>query len=317
MRPVSASDLHVLAVMTVAWAVGLTGSSRVRHATAAGLGALAYRLSRTKRAAMERALATAFGGALSAGAARTVVRGALRETWLEVLGCYPTRADRAAVQDAEVRGLERLDAALGAGRGAILWESEGLGRRFLAKQILHARGYAVVQTHGPEHIGGLLARGPRTRVREAVIQPFFDRRERPYLAGILHFPASGTDLSFARTLLDRLRQNGIVCVAGDGRWARKLARIDFLGHSVPFAPGSVSLARLAGAPLLPAFCSTGPGGRLRLSLEEPVPVDAGGDREADARGALRRFAALLEARIRAGPGAYRNWHRLAGDDEPA
>jgi len=206
-------------------------------------------------------------------------------------------------------GLEHLRGALDAGRGAILWESAGFGRRLQCKRALNAAGIAVHQIHGPNHLGGLLDEDRfRTRTR-ALVRRFFDGRERRFVADIVDLPASDS-LAFTRDLLARLARNAVLCSTGDGRVGQRLVPLPFLGRTTLFASGMVNLAKLAGAPLLPVFCVFGNDGRLRVVVEAPLRIDRGPDREQELRSVLQQYASLLEAYIRRWPELYRNWHLL-------
>jgi len=299
-RLIVAKDLYYLSVVALL-AVGDRLPPRARDRLAGALGGLAYHTSRAKRHLVESNVAKAFGPDRERAG---IVRAAFREVWREMLSwSEPPPRDGVAIV-----GLEHLRRAHDAGRGAILWESAGFGRRFLAKQALHAVGVAVHQIHGPNNLGGLLADG-RTRVRDALVRRFFDRRERRFVADVIDLPDSDS-LAFTRDLLRRLARNAVLCISGDGRGGQRLVPLRFLGRTTLFAPGMVSLARLSGAPLLPAFCLPGNGGGHRLVIEPPIRIERQAEREEQVRDALEQYAALLEARIRRHPELYRNWHLL-------
>lgn len=301
MRLAEAKDLYYLSVVALVAVAGRL-PPRARSGLAGALGRLAYHTSRTKRRLIESNVAKAFGP----GAGRTdIVRAAFREFWREMLWW----AEPLPPGGVPIVGLEHLRRALDSGRGAILWESTGFGRRLLAKQALHAAGVAVHQIHGPNNLGGLLADLRfGTRVRDAV-KRFFDRRERRFVAAIIDLPASDS-LAFTRDLLGRLARNAVLCISGDGRVGQRLVRLRFLGRTTLFAPGMVSLARLTGAPLLPLFCLPGSDGRPRVVIEPPIRIERRAEREQELRCALEQYATLLEAYVRRHPELYRNWHLL-------
>jgi lauroyl/myristoyl acyltransferase len=116
-----------------------------------------------------------------------------------------------------------------------------------------------------------------------------------------------------RVYAKRLRENAILCMAGDGRIARKLYPVTFLGQSVSFAPGAVKLAQLAGAPLLPMFWAPSVDGPPALEIDSPIVPGHAGDAEAVVEDCLQRFADALAAHVMRWPEAYRNWHMVAGE----
>ena len=124
-------------------------------------------------------------------------------------------------------------------------------------------------------------------------------------------------MTSSRVYVDRLRANGILCVAGDGLIARKQHALDFLGGTTPFAPGMVKLAQSAGATLLPMFCVPTDGQNAVLEIDPPVVLQGSGDRNERIEHALCQFAAALEARIRQRPDCFRNWHQIGGARSPA
>src|SRR5262245_41428360 len=155
----------------------------------------------------------------------------------------PSHTASAAIQGAEIHGVEQLRSALKRGKGAILWENNGFGSRILAKRILHQNGFSLHQIHGANALSEFLAdMGSATWVRERVIRHFSTRREKLFVTEIIHLPNSNS-LEFTRLLVTLLNRNAVLCVSGDGREGRKLIRLEFLSVPTPFASGMVSLAR--------------------------------------------------------------------------
>jgi lauroyl/myristoyl acyltransferase len=70
----------------------------------------------------------------------------------------------------------------------------------------------------------------------------------------------------------------------------------------------VSLAKLAGATILPLFCFSNSDGQTTLILESPIPLDLDDSRKQVNEKALMYYADLLESYIRRYPDQYRNWH---------
>jgi lauroyl/myristoyl acyltransferase len=286
-----ATDLYYLFVIALILLLRLAPYRRLREAFIDGAAGAAYLFSRAKRRRIERNLLEALGD-LDAERRRRIVRGSLRGLWEDLFGAPERRA--------EVRGLERLEAALARGKGVILWESKGLGRRAASKQILQSRGLLVHQVHGANSFGAFLnPNSAATWLRRAVLKPFFDSCERPYVAEIIDLPGSNS-LAFTRRLRGLLQENAILCISGDGRSGQKLIRLPFLGGAEHFSPGMVSLAKISGATILPMFCLRQPEGCTTLVIEEPIRLDTG----------VAQYADMLEAYISRYPEQYRNWHLL-------
>jgi lauroyl/myristoyl acyltransferase len=286
-----ATDLYYLLVIALILLLRLAPYRRQREAFIDGATGAAYLFSRAKRRRIERNLRAALGD-LDDERRRQIVRGSLRGLWEDLFSAPERRA--------EILGLDRLEVALARGKGVILWESNGLGRRAASKQILQSRGLLVHQVHGANNFGGFLeTHYAATWLRRAILKPFFDSCERPFVAEIIDLPGSNS-LAFTRRLRALLQENAILCISGDGRSGQKLISLPFLGGAEYFSPGMVSLAKMSGATILPMFCLRQPDGRTTLVFEEPIRVDAG----------VAQYAGILEIYIRRYPDQYRNWHLL-------
>lgn len=303
MRLASAKDLYHLSVVVVLVIAGWLPSAGARERVARGIGRAAYLLSRRKRRRVEESVERVLGDAPDR---RRVVQASFEDFWREMLAwTAPASCDGASID-----GRAHLEGALADGRGAILWESSGFGRRLRAKQILHGAGFAVHQIHGGNHVGGFFSEGPPTRVRGA-LERFFDHLERRFVADVIVLPRPDAEsLAFTRALHQRLIRNQILCVTGDGRTGQRLVPLRFLGRTRRFSSGMVSLARLSGAPLLPIFC-TQPD---RLVIEAPIAIDPDAERDRALQLVLEGYAALLETYIRRRPELYRGWHARGFED---
>jgi len=304
-------DVYYLVVLVLIKATAAV-PARLREKLVDTIGMVAYLFSRHKRQVMYFNVRRAFGESMSAGEQRAIVRRAFLETWREIFSILPA-SRRAGREVAEVAGLEHLQEALARGKGVILWESVGFGRRYAARRALHELGHAIVQVHGPDHLCGMLDAGASaTRLRSDVIRRACDCWELATVAEIVDLPASKS-LAFGRILNDRLRQNKIIFITGDGDEGHKHVEHEFLGVRKLFATGIVSLARIGGATILPIFCTVD-SSRVSMTIEQPVVVGTSGDRETDVGEALTDYAVRLERRIRLQPGLYRNWHLLGAHD---
>jgi lauroyl/myristoyl acyltransferase len=309
-RFAAASDVYVLTVMALMTVVARVGSARFRDVVVNGIAEAAYRLSRTKRVGTEAMLDRVFGRRLTDRRRRLIVRRALRECWLDFFSLLPLRG-HAAADLAPIEGVEHLERALAGGRGVVVWVSNHWAGMSILKRTLHARGYPLHKVHAEYHLGGF-AGGGATWVQRRIIGPFFDRHEATIVSSIVTIvPGS---LSFTRDLDRRLRANGVVCAAADGRLGWRFVPLPLLGVAEAFPTGVVSLARATGAPLLPTF---GLSGRIRrIVIEPPVAVSPTGNRDDADRAAIAAYVERLERRMRRHPSQFVNWH-LVGQDLPA
>ena len=185
------------------------------------------------------------------------------------------------------QGLAQLDAALAAGRGAILLTAH-FGSFLMGPIALGYRGYPVHQVIGPALLN------PRWTVqasiheyREAVSQKF----------PLRFLVAKGTLKSVFRALAD----GGIVVLAFDGREGLDFVDTDFLGHAAAFAPTVFKIAARTGAPILPFFVSSHLDGTHTATVEPPFPVPQTADGRPDTDLAVAHFAKILEQRVLANP----------------
>ncbi|HET6201986.1 MAG TPA: lysophospholipid acyltransferase family protein [Planctomycetota bacterium] len=104
-----------------------------------------------------------------------------------------------------------------------------------------------------------------------------------------------------RGLLRILREGGIAGVVPDQDLDHLAGTfVPFFGRPAFTATGPSSLARLAGAPILPMF-TTWTGEGYRISFEEPIDVPRTEDRTADLVEGTRAWTAVFERRIRERP----------------
>ena len=301
-------DLWYLGHFLAAEVAGRLPGRLLRPAAIDGLAGLSWRLSRDKRRRVERHVELAFGAALSNRDKRAITRACFRDFWQEMVDWVPGAISGTSPEDIPVHGLEHLQRALADGRGAILWESNGFGRRVRGKRALHAHGVRLYQTHGETHLGVMdTPPGPGTWIRQRLLRGTYERRERAFVAEIVHIPLDPTVAS-GRAYLKHLRTNRVLCMAGDGQIARKRYAVNLLGRSVELAPGAVKLAWLSGAPLLPVFWVPEDGEGPALEIGPPIRPEGEGDAAVVA--CLQAFASALDKHVRRWPRAYRTWHLL-------
>lgn len=301
----SRNHLYLLCVIILLEGVNRLGSPGLINRVVRALASLAYRISRRKRARIERHVSHIFGPSLAPVERARIVRGAFHTFWDEILSFIPWRGAREPRP--EVSGLEHLRTALAAGRGAILWESCSFGRRHIAKQALRQHGFRIHQIHNETHRAGFERDDDQSWLRDRVVFPYFAKREREFTEEVITLPISES-LAFTRRLLATLQRNGILCITADTPQGRRLVSLQILGETNRFATGMVTLSRSCGAPLLPLFCIQDHDGRIQVIIEPPIPIPNEGSREAILESPLRQYALRLEAYIRRYPEQYRDWH---------
>ena len=302
-------DLYSLFVIALIKIVSGFPSPLPKNLTVKGIAFAAYHVSKKKRHSMEKNLSEAFDGKLAEHQRREIVKGVFYEFWRETFSRWPTSQERAVFKSVEIQGVEHLHKALKNGRGVILWESNAFGRRTLSKQILHENGFLIHQVYGEVHLRGFLTTDPdrsNSWVRDHMIKTEMERSEKPFLAEIIYLPSSDS-LVFTRILLDRLKQNAILCIPGDGRSGEKLLPMRFLGHTMLFSTGMVSLAKISGASILPILCIQEKNGKTSLIIEPPILIETEVGREQVLEKGVIQYVSLVESYIRKYPEQYRNW----------
>jgi len=309
-------DLYFLLVIALLKVIGWSSSPRLKNVVVHSIAAAAYRLSRNKRRRCEENVTRTFCEDLGKQQRRRIVKRAFSEFWRDVFSLTLSRREKAALKAIELSGVEHLQAALNAGRGAILWESNSFGQRHLAKHLLYERGFSLHQVHSEGHLGGFWSeQHVATWVRRHIVKPFFERCEKSVIEKILYLPDSDS-LVFTRRLRERLKQNAILCIAGDGGSGRKTIPQLLFGHTKLFATGMVSLAKISGAPILPMFCVQEADGKIRLIIKRPVRVETEVERVQGVESSVAEYVGLLESFIRRYPEQYRSWHYLDRFPQP-
>jgi phosphatidylinositol dimannoside acyltransferase len=151
------------------------------------------------------------------------------------------------------QGMDNLDAALAAGRGAVValphsgnWDMAGMW---------------VVQTHGT-----FTTVAERLKP-ESLYRRFIDYRES---LGFEVLPLSGSERPPFEVLCERLRNNGLVCLMAERDLTRNGVEVDFFGEPTRMPAGPVKLAIETGAALLPTHCwfeGSGWGFRVQPELD--------------------------------------------------
>jgi len=204
----------------------------------------------------------------------------------------------------ELRGREHLDAALGAGKGAVLWVSHFVFNGLIAKKALHEAGYPVAHVSRPEH--GF----SKTRFGIAALNPIRCGVEDRYLhARIL----VGEDrMSQAMRRLHRLLKGNGIATITVGAWeGRQIAEVPFRDGGFRVATGAVRLAASTGAALLPLTVVRDPtDGRFVITIEPALPTPAADDKTDTLAPALVDYVERLLPQVERYPAQWRGWSWL-------
>jgi phosphatidylinositol dimannoside acyltransferase len=186
-----------------------------------------------------------------------------------------------------VLGQDNLQAALDAGRGAVIalphsgnWDMAGV---WLAQS--HGTFTTVAERLKPE----------------SLYRRFINYREG---LGFEVLPSSGGERPPFEVLCDRLRDNRVVCLMAERDLTRTGVQVDFFGEPTRMPAGPAKLAIATGAALLPAHCwfedSDGPGWGVHIQS----PLDCGsGDVGVITQALADRFAPNIA-------GHPEDWHML-------
>lgn len=177
-------------------------------------------------------------------------------------------------------GLEVLQAARGAGKGAII-VSAHFGQWEAVRHVLKSKGMETGAVYRPNN------------------NPWYERH---FLNGILHggAPTVGKGRKGTMEMVRHIRKGGFFAILPD-QWVYEGTRIPFLGHEAETSLAPAELALKYGLPLVPAFGVRRENGRdIDVEFEPEIP-------HTDAKQMMIEFNERLAARIHANPG---NWYWL-------
>jgi KDO2-lipid IV(A) lauroyltransferase len=189
----------------------------------------------------------------------------------------PRIAPERLIASIEHRGWDNFVRAHERGLGVVV-ASAHLGPISLVGQILVAHGYETVLPIETEH----------SDVQRAV------NRARAGMG--LQLVRTETPLAVVRAL----RARKVFGILADRAITGVGARVPFFGREALIPSAHVALALRTGAPLIPAF-SGRENGQLTASFEPPLELASTGDRDADVREGVRRWAHVLERYVRRAP----------------
>ena len=268
-----------------------------------------FRYQAGTRAEVARNLRLVLGEELSAAAAQQVTREWFRYASCEAVDVKRLRhGARPLRRLVEIRGREHLEAALAAGRGAIVCTGH-FGSHASGFSVLHASGFPVtsIGRWWYKYDPGLSS--AERRLWDLYLRPVRRHRQRPNIEPWPGRPQAAVLAAAA------LRANEVVTIAIDapplGSDRARTVEVPFLGRRAGLLPGAVAIAQVTGAPLLMCFAYRAADYRHQV-LEISAPVPAGAEDTATAFG---RCAAEVSAAIRRNPAHWEFWGKtdaLAG-----
>ena len=181
---------------------------------------------------------------------------------------------------------------------ALLVESV-IGFSRLVEGRLKGKGVVLLTAHlGNWEIGGLMLAEVKQPIHVVLVPDLFAgvervRRRMHARAGVTEIPVDRTFLP-TLSVLRALDRNGIVAMQGDRDFDNTGIAVPFFGREAYFPRGPFRVAMATGAVVLPAFIVSVPGGRYRAIIEEPIPIEDAGDRDAALRRNIARYVAVLE-----------------------
>ncbi|MDZ7359713.1 MAG: hypothetical protein ONB46_03150 [candidate division KSB1 bacterium] len=252
-----------------------------------------------KRAKVRESLASFFGETKSEKERRAIARRYFQ--YMERLNLsllWPKIRGFAGAEKCEIEGLQNLQAALAAGKGAILLTSH-FGYSRLIKPLLKRLNYKVWLA-GPQNM--MDNAEPWSKFSDFVYHkllrmPVFSLRENNDLPTALN----------VRPLVQVLQRNEILVLTADGLRASNLVPVKIGPEMVPFAAGSIGLARGTGTMILPTFVvDSGKGWiGLKMIIGKPLELQHTRHQKEDFQVNLERFGRIFEDMVFRYPQLYR------------
>jgi lauroyl/myristoyl acyltransferase len=263
-------------------------------------GDLLSRWQTGKHTELTRNLKLVLGNELSPPAVQRVTREYFRLASCEAIDVKRLRRQARPLRRlVEIRGREHLEAALAAGKGAILCTGH-FGSHSSGLSVLHASGFPVtsIGRWWYKYDPGISA--AERLIWERYLRPVRRHRQRPHIEPWPGRPEVAIQAAAV------LRANEVLTITIDapplpGDRARTI-KVPFLGRQAGLLPGAVALAQVTGAPLLMAFLYRAADYRHQvLEISAPVPVDG------PVAAAFERCTAEVNAAILRSPAHWEFW----------
>jgi phosphatidylinositol dimannoside acyltransferase len=258
-----------------------------------------------KATELERNLRELLGDELSPAAAQKITREWFRLASCEALDVMRLRRRARPLRRlVEIRGREHLEAALAAGKGAILCSAH-FGSYDSGFDVLHETGFPVTTIGRWQHKYTPRLSSAERRFWDLVYARRLQRhRQRP---NIEPWPGRFEVAAQAAAVL-RANEVLTICIDApplDSDRARAV-EVPLLGRQARLLPGAVTLAQVTRAPLLMGFLYRSADHRHQmLEISAPVPMDG------DTATAFGRCAAEVTAAIRRNPAHWAYWASTA------
>ena len=201
----------------------------------------------------------------------------------------------------ELRGREHLEAAMAAGKGAILCSAH-FGSYRSAFSLIHASGIPVTSIglwwwHDDPYASPAVRRFWDYAYARRTLR----HRQAPSIQSWEAVSGGQSERAVAT-----LRRNEAVTILADSEPLAsdesRLVKVPFLGREATFLPGVIHLARSSGAPVLVVSMHRSADYRHQV-VEISPPLSL----EGELREALAQCAAVMEATVRANPAQWSDW----------
>jgi lauroyl/myristoyl acyltransferase len=268
-------------------------------------GDLLFRWRTQERIELAGNLRLVLGNELSPAEAWHVTR-----EWYRLFSCEAVdvkrlrRGARPLQRLVEIRGREHLEAALAAGKGAILCSGH-FGSWNGGLSVLNASGFpvTVIGRWWWNYTAGItyaVSPAERRFWDRFYARPVLRHRQRPNIE-----PWPGR-VEVAALAAAALRANEVVSISIDAppldSDRARAVQVPFLGRRAGLLPGAVTLAQVTGAPLLMGFLyRTADYHHQVLEISAPIPA------EGETATVFERCAAEVSAAIRRSPAHWESW----------
>lgn len=275
--------------------------ARLAYRIACWRGDLSCRYRTGKRSELVRNLRQVLGDELSSEAAERLAQEYFRMTSCEIIDVMRLRGQAKSLGKlVEIRGREHLDAALAAGKGAVLCTAH-IGSFSCAISLLNASGYPVTAVGRTWWNYSAGKSSVERRLWDFVYARRLQRhRHRP---NIEPFPGR---LQVVMQAAIALRANEVVTVASDAppldADQARAVEMPFLGRQARLLPGVVGLAQLSRAPVLMMSMYRLPDyAHQVLEISPPVSM------EGETVTAFERCTTAMEAAVKKSPAEWVYW----------
>lgn len=196
---------------------------------------------------------------------------------------------RALARLVEIRGLEHLENAMAAGKGAVLCDAH-FGSIYSCSSLLGAYGFPITAVGNTES-------NPILLLAERLFRRGSSAKRRPRHLRHPNIEPRRGSVEAAIRMAELLRANEVICIAIDVPVSQEdrahAVAVTFLGRQVLLLPGSVSIAQHTGSPVLVSVVRRSTDWQHQvLEISPPVPLDG------DAEAAFKRCVSMVEAPIR-------------------